>query len=103
MILRRDRFVSQAGGPARHPVHAIVVHDCVANLPGSYDAIQRANFKDYGLATYSPSKALVGAVAQLAEEVAETVRLAPDWADDFALAEMPDDLPGLPPMPRPKF
>ena len=102
MILRRDRFHLGEGNPPRHPVHAIVVHDCVNGPPEPYATIQNANFTDHTNNLKKASNKCIVAIRELASDVAETVRLSPTWAEDFPLAEVPTE-EARPPMARPRF
>jgi hypothetical protein len=103
MMLRRDRFIAPEGAPSRIPVHAIVVHDCVAGVPADYETVQRADFKSHAVGIYAPSKAYLKAVATLAEEVSETIRQAPPWSDNFPLAALMEEPESPPAMAKPRF
>lgn len=102
MAMRRDYFQAEGSAIAPHPVHAIVVHDCDSGVPAEYDSIQRVNFKKFGVSVYQPSKALLSAIADLASDVAETIRIAPDWSNDFPLSLHPTPR-ALLPMRRPQM
>jgi hypothetical protein len=79
-------------------VHAIVAHDCSeeAHVPEPYRHIQRANFKDwvYDFADtdWAFFKGFQDDVARLAERIAFTVDLAPEWRPDFPIVR-PDVSP----------
>jgi hypothetical protein len=96
------------GTPAnpRLLVHAIVAHDCSkgSHIPPRYHTIQRRSFKpfvyDFADTDWGFFKDFQDSIAILAERLADTVEVAPQWSNSFPTLRPNVSPPDPPTVPR---